>query len=154
VEIGPLRDLPARRLETIRERFPQWQGRPGHGDELELVFHNQWDKGAEGSPREVRVMLALFRTEEKARSAFDGNCDTFKDRAGFEVGGEGDDRYCVSLVARLRSDPGGMCLPVNAYWSFVVFQKQNLVIRIGESSRSAKGTAKNEIIAEVADGLD
>jgi hypothetical protein len=146
VEIGPLRELPERRWETIRERFPQWKGRPGQGEELDLVFHSRWDQDEEGSPREVRIILTAFATTEKARSAFDNHCDKFGDRSGFEVGGSGDDRYCVSYVARLRS--------VNAYWSFVVFQKQNLLVEIDESSRTAQSTAKSGVIAEVAAALD
>jgi len=74
--------------------------------------------------------------------------------AEYTYGGKGEDRYCYSYVKQLRGDPEGLNWPMGVFESFVVFQKENLIIFVEESSGNKRGNAKDEALEEVATILE
>jgi len=103
----------------------------------------------------VRVDMELLADSQTASDTFTGQCEisSFKAQSRFEYGGEGENRYCISYVQEYRASIDSFCSPLGKYVSFVVFQKGNMVIRIWEETKDKDSTAKDDVIALLAEEL-
>lgn len=104
----------------------------------------------------IDVDLELFYKVKDARESYDWESKGMwykPNLADFIFGGNGDDRYCVSYVKEARADPEGLYLPMGYYYSFVIFQKNNLLIIIKEQTSHKDSRRKDNIINILAELL-
>lgn len=70
-----------------------------------------------------------------------------------EPQGNDKGRYCASYVVEEMADPEGLCLPSGLYNSYVVLQKDNLVITVHEWTRDKNSRRKDQVIRLLAEEL-
>jgi hypothetical protein len=107
---------------------------------------------------EVDMTFSLADDVESAREDFQSECRTLSAWSiyGIKLDGEQDNQFCISYVYQRRVFPE-VCSPTNQYNSFVVFQKDRLVIAINEYTESESGKditfSKDAIIRLLAQEL-
>jgi hypothetical protein len=106
----------------------------------------------------IDISFLLFDEVKTAQDNFTSECTS----AGWissdkYYGGKLDNQYCVSQVRRLRQASDAFCQPTNQYVSFVIFQKNRLVISIDETVYSETGHdlvfSKDAVILKLAEEL-
>lgn len=109
---------------------------------------------------DIYIAFRLANDLDASRENFQFRCSRKDSGSGssiIEYGGIQDNQYCISQVARLRQAPDAFCQPTNQYVSFVIFQKDRLVIEIDETIYSETGQdlvfSKDSIIQKLAKEL-
>jgi len=109
-----------------------------------------------GGCSNITASFMLFYELQSANIFFDNYPipSDMKDKfQGMILGGTGNDRYRISYVEEAVSDPEGGCKPMGYFNSHVAFQKNNLVIVIGETTNNKNSQSKNSIIRDIAKTL-
>jgi len=102
----------------------------------------------------VNVRFYLAPDERIANDWFTQDCESFVEQPSrIRYGGEGDNRYCIPYITQARNDPEGLCLPLDRYHLYIVFQKGRLIMVIDETRNDRDGGNLTEIIEEVADSF-
>ena len=108
---------------------------------------------------EALVFLKRYNSRDEANDWFEMMCEQNTlyepDLSAFTYGDEGDDRYCASYVEeRLSSVEEGFCRPLGEYQSYVIIQKNDIVIEVYEDSAKEKtSTIKDDAIQKLAGEL-
>jgi hypothetical protein len=100
--------------------------------------------------RGVFTNVERFPSVAEAYEEFHIECEHAHYKPRVTYGGQGDNQYCVSPVDTGRSDPEGFCLPSGDYRSYVIIQKDDVVIEIYEESIVRNSSRKDEVIAQLA----
>jgi hypothetical protein len=103
----------------------------------------------------IRVKISRNPDIEITRMDFDRVCSlTLGPR---DVGESGNTQYCISKVIEDQADPEGGCAPLGYYRSFVILQKETVLIEIYEDSKDKAsqqdGRAKDVVIQQLADEI-
>lgn len=158
VNISPLQHVKlSRSFLSIKDEFKDYKVTISDGVFLETKRKNAQGKKEEmvkeyGNGGFTRIILFYKEDEACRHYAFlSKNDDVYKiDTKGRDDGGS----YCISYVTANRSDPEGGSLLMGTFRSFVLFQKQNILISVSEDNgRSSEGNGKNEIIQDIANRL-
>lgn len=122
-----------------------------------IIGHYKFrEEGNDSSYSYIDVDITLFDSAETARDILQHNCEHRwyrADLSDFTYGESGDDRFCISYVREERGDLSGLCLPLGYYYSFVIFQKNNLLIMIDERTSDKTSARKNNVIEQLAQEL-
>lgn len=97
----------------------------------------------------IDVDIQLQNNLNAAREMFQSHCASSD---VFTSGGSDDDRYCIYYVKTTRADPEGLWAFLG-YNSFVVFQKQDMIITIRENTSKKGKFRTDEVIREIAELL-
>jgi hypothetical protein len=102
----------------------------------------------------VDVSMSRFDTPAEAARDLDSSCYSFSrgGASGNPVRWQ-DGVYCTSPIVHLRNDPLNLYLPANLYSSWVFVRRDRIVLRLYERHHGSPKSAKNAIIAEIADRL-
>ena len=99
---------------------------------------------------DLQTDVQLYQSQEAAAAAFRGAIESAP--ASPAVRGRPGNRCAVSQWVRYRN----ACVPYCAYGSpssFVLFQKDKVIVRISEEADGTNGAAKDEVIARLAQTL-
>lgn len=101
----------------------------------------------------VHINVERLSSVAGARMRFESQCSSRWQDADPTFGGEGDERYCLSYVRTARSGPEGLCTAMGYYHSYVIVQKENVVIAIYERATEQASLAKETAVRELAEEL-
>lgn len=106
------------------------------------------------------ITFRLANNLESSRKNFEIYCT--KESSGWassnvEYGGSQDNQYCISYIQQYRTSPESLCRPMDQYVSYVLFQKDRLVIELFETIYSETGHdlafSKDAVILKLAEEL-
>jgi hypothetical protein len=107
------------------------------------------------------ITFRLANNLESSRENFEIYCT--KESSGWasssvEYDGSQDNQYCISYIQQYRTSPESLCRPMNQYVSYVLFQKDRLLIELFETIHSDTGRdlifSKDAIILKLAEELE
>jgi hypothetical protein len=112
----------------------------------------------------AEVYLKRSASVPAARQEFTQTCDNgWRDddwnrqyRKRITYGGEQDNRFCASAVVEWRYDLTSLCVLSGNRWSYMIFQKGNVLIAIYENETGGlgrTGTYTNEAIHDLANSI-
>jgi hypothetical protein len=157
VETGPavrlsaaLPDYEALVIGGVQQRTGQ-AGPDGVVDLVKKTYDTELDEFHSWT---VNVSVSLFDTSTRAARDLDSSCDSFSrgGAAGSPVRWQ-DGAYCASSIDHRRSDSTNLYLPSNLYSSWVFVRRDRIVVRLYERHEGSATSAKNAIIAELAERL-
>lgn len=160
VDVSPIYDLNIDFIGTIKpivesERFIKNKYSMGYqykvGDELIDVNIHRYDsveKARQGFSDEMEYVQFFYRNELFPFLGWKENEANLSEK--FTHGGNGDNRYCYSIIKQERGSPESYLLRMNLYRSSVVIQKNNLVLQMTEESKEPL-SHKDEVIKYIAD---
>jgi hypothetical protein len=103
----------------------------------------------------IKVHFWISGDTSSAETRFLRECGdySFDSPSSFEYGGSGYNQYCVSYWKEYRYSTDVFCQPTGMYASYVIFQKENVVITIWENSKNTQNNHKDEVIKLLAEKL-
>ena len=131
----------------------QWNGKPSRDGVVELVKETYDTELDESHTWSVDATVTLFDSAESATRDLDAACYSFAHGVASAPVRSRDGIYCISPVLHVRSDPLRMYLPANVYSSWVIVRNDRLVVRLYERRVGSSKSAKNRILAEIAERL-
>jgi hypothetical protein len=128
------------------------------GTNVSAIFYNG---GKLLEPREeitrsyVEIQLILLDSTSEAEYYFNYFCDSqiYLDKSYFIISGVSGNRYCISYVQQVRESLEILCLPRAEYISYIVFEKDRLIIILNEFSTIVNSNNNEVIIKFLADYL-
>ena len=134
---------------------------------LDASIDLDWDWETKNVPlgrNGANVFLKRYNSTESAESDFTQICDNgwlynpwnLYNKKRITYGGEENNQYCASPAINWRTDPSSLCSLSDDHWSYVIFQKRNVLIAIYENERnngSNVGTHTNNAIQDLADNI-
>jgi hypothetical protein len=131
----------------------QWNGKPSRDGVVELVKETYDTELDESHTWSVDATVTLFDSAESATRDLDASCYSFAHGGASAPVRSRDGIYCISPVLHVRSDPLRMYLPANVYSSWVIVRNDRIVVRLYERRVGSPKSAKNRILAEIAERL-
>jgi len=163
VDLAPLLEVHADLSRGMTRAFPdyeklvlggvqQWNGKALDNGVVETVRKTYDTELDESNTWAVDATLILFDTPERAARELDASCYSFAHGGASSVVRSREGVFCISSVLYLTSDPV-LHLPANTYFSWVIARSDRVVLRLFERHAGSTKTAKNRIIAEIAERL-
>jgi hypothetical protein len=164
VDLAPLLEVRPDLSKGMARAFPdygalvlggvqQWNGKPSRDGVVELVKDTYDTELDESHTWSVDATVTLFDTAESASRDLNDSCYSFAHGGASAPVRSRDGVFCISPVLHVRSDPLRMYLPSNLYSSWVIVRNDRLVVRLYERHVGSPKSAKNRIIAEIAERL-
>jgi hypothetical protein len=165
VDLSPLLEVQPDPSIDLSLAFPDYEavviggvqqrnGQPGRDGVVDFVRKTYDSELDEFHSWTVDVSVSLFETPAGAARDLDSSCDSFSrgGASGNPVRWQ-DGVYCASSIVHLRNDPLKLNLPANLYSSWVFVRRDRIVLRLYERHVGSAKSAKNSIIAELAERL-
>jgi hypothetical protein len=131
----------------------KWNGKPSRDGIVELVKETYDTVLDESHTWSVDATVTLFDTAESATRDLNDSCYSFAHGGASAPVRSRDGVYCISPVLHVRNDTLRMYMPANVYSSWVIVRNDRLVLRLYEHHVGSAKSAKNRIIAEIAERL-
>jgi hypothetical protein len=149
---GMARAFPDYEAEVIGG-VQQWNNKPSRGGVRERVTETYDTELDESNTWSVDATVTLFDSAESASRDLDASCYSFAHGGASAPVRARDGVYCISPVLHMRSDPLRMYTSANMYTSWVIVRNDRIVVRLYERHVGSSKSAKNRIIAEIAERL-
>ncbi len=122
-------------------------------DEKLYLYPNFLSGAIKSSINVVWVRMELFAFDKESENKFEAECKSpgFQDPQKFTYAGYPGNQYCISYMTQERSDPEGLCAPMNEYTSKAIFQKGRILIVLEEWAHDKSNEQLNQIIEVFAD---
>lgn len=99
--------------------------------------------------RGIFTNVERFPNIVAADDEFHYGCEHAQYQPNVIYGGQESNRYCISSVDTVRSDPEGLCSSLGYYSSYVIIQKADVIIEIFEESSNRNSFEKDATIAKL-----
>ena len=139
---------------VVIDGIQQWNGQPRLDGIVDLVTETYGSELDEAHSWFVDVTVTLFDSSARAGRVLDSSCHSFArgGASGNPVRWQ-DGLYCASSVVHRRTDPSNSYLPSNLFSSWLFVRRDRVVLRLYERHEGSAKSAKNAIIAELAERL-
>lgn len=163
VDLAPLLEVRADLSHGMARAFPdyeklvlggvqQWNAKAVETGVVETVRKTYDTELDESNTWAVDATLILFDTPERAARELDASCYSFAHGGASSVVRAREGVFCISSLMHLSSDPV-LHLPTDTYFSWVIARSDRVVLRLFERHARSTNSAKNRIIAEIAERL-
>ena len=164
VDLAPMLEVHADLSNGMARAFPdyevlvlggiqQWNGKPSRDGVVERVKETYDTELDESHTWSVDARLTLYETAAQAGRELDSSCYSFAHGGASAPVRSREGVYCISPVLHTRTDPLRMYQPSNLYSSWVIVRNDRLVLHLYERHVGSPRSAKNRIIAEIAERL-
>ena len=163
VDLAPLLEVQPDLSSGVARAFPdyealvlggvqQWNRKPSRDGIVEQVKETYDTELDESNTWSVDATVTLFDTAESASRDLDASCYSFAHGGASAVVRSREGVFCISSVLHLNNVQDGQ-RPSNSYFSWVIARNDRIVLRMYERRLGSPKSAKNRIIAEIAERL-
>ena len=163
VDLAPMLEVRADLSRGMTRAFPdydtlvlggvqQWNGKAARGGVVESVRKTYDTELDESNTWSVDATVLLFDTSDRAARELDASCYSFAHGGAASLVRAREGVFCISSVIHQSSDPV-LHLPTDTYFSWVIARRDRVVLRMFERHVGSSKSAKNRIIAEIAERL-
>lgn len=163
VDLAPFLEVRADLSNGMARAFPdyetlvlggvqQWNGKARRDGVVELVKETYDTELDESNTWAVNATVTLFDTARSASRDLDASCYSFAHGGASAVVRSREGVFCISSVLHLNNTQDGQ-RPSNSYFSWVIARNDRVVLRVFERRQGSPKSAKNRIIAEIAERL-
>jgi hypothetical protein len=131
----------------------QWNGKPSRDGVVEQVKETYDTVLDESHTWSVDATVTLFDTTESASRDLNDSCYSFAHGGASAQVRSRDGVYCISPVLHVRNEPLRLSQPESVYSSWLIVRNERIVLRLYEHHVGSAKSAKNRIIAEIAERL-
>jgi hypothetical protein len=112
----------------------------------------EWNAEETSDLSGVWSSFVIYSDAHTAQTWFVEECHAWGEP--FEIGGDGNNMYCVSFQQQYRSPPDSFCTLTGNYATFVVFRKGDLIVHIEEHAASENSMRLSEAIEYLAEEIE